>query len=103
MSVIRHWQIAMDSFIHQVQPVHRLSFDMFTEAANWTPIKGVLLDPLVQFGEPCIQGTRIPTEVVLAFRQAGDSVRGIADAYGLSHAQIEEAIDWESKLQEAAA
>jgi len=33
-------------------------------AAYWTPTAGVLVDPRVQFGEPVIAGTRIPTEVV---------------------------------------
>ena len=30
-------------------------------AAGWSPQHGVVLDPAVQFGEPCIHHTRIPT------------------------------------------
>jgi uncharacterized protein (DUF433 family) len=33
-------------------------------AAYWVPMKGVLVDPRVQFGEPVVKGTRIPTSAV---------------------------------------
>ncbi|HEV7943263.1 MAG TPA: DUF433 domain-containing protein [Solirubrobacteraceae bacterium] len=33
-------------------------------AAYWVPMKGVLIDPRVQFGEPVVKGTRIPTSAV---------------------------------------
>lgn len=33
-------------------------------AAYWVPMKGVLIDPRVQFGEPVVEGTRIPTSAV---------------------------------------
>lgn len=98
----RNWQMALDFFMEYVRPAHGMSFDLFNEAATWTPTAGVLLDPKVQFGEPCIQGTRVPTQVIWAFYQAGDSVREIASAYGLLESQVESAIDWERKLQAAA-
>ncbi len=41
-------------------PVSGLRFSGHV-AANWSPQPGVLPDPAVQFGEPCIQHTRIPT------------------------------------------
>jgi uncharacterized protein (DUF433 family) len=33
-------------------------------AAYWVPTPGVLLDPRVQFGEPVVEGTRVPTSAV---------------------------------------
>ncbi|HEX5307812.1 MAG TPA: hypothetical protein VFW38_01900 [Solirubrobacteraceae bacterium] len=35
-------------------------------AESWTPAKGILVDPRVQFGEPVIEGTRLTTEAVAA-------------------------------------
>jgi uncharacterized protein (DUF433 family) len=35
-------------------------------AEYWSPMKGILVDPRVQFGEPVIAGTRLPTEAVWA-------------------------------------
>ena len=41
-------------------------------AAYWTPLEHVRLDPRVQFGEPVIIGTRVPTEAVAGVaRQVG--------------------------------
>ena len=50
MSIIRDYLI----------PVSGLHFQ--DQVANiWSPQPGVMLDPSVQFGEPCIHDTRIPT------------------------------------------
>lgn len=34
-------------------------------AAYWRPAQHVLVDPRIQFGEPVVEGTRIPTEAVM--------------------------------------
>jgi uncharacterized protein (DUF433 family) len=33
-------------------------------AEYWTPAQGIVVDPRVQFGEPVVEGTRIPAEAV---------------------------------------
>jgi uncharacterized protein (DUF433 family) len=35
-------------------------------AEYWRPMKGILVDPRIQFGEPVVAGTRLPTEAVAA-------------------------------------
>lgn len=103
LSASRHMQSAMDFFEEYLQPVHGLTFDLFGSSATWQPHNGVLLDPQVQYGEPCIHGTRVPTQVIWAFHQAGDGLDELALMYGLQRNQLEDAIAWEKRLQEAAA
>ncbi len=55
----------------------------------------VSIDPAVQFGRPCIAGTRIKTEILLERRKAGDSIAALAKDYGLTPRQITEAISYE--------
>ncbi len=45
-------------------------------AAYWTPADGILVDPRVQFGDPVIAGTRVPTEAAAE----------TADRYGIERA-----------------
>ena len=86
-----------------LQPVfHGLSFNDQEIADVWRPHAGVLVDPEIEFGAPCIEGTRVQTEAIWAFSQAGDSCEGLARAYRLEIAQIEAAIGWETRLSEAA-
>jgi uncharacterized protein (DUF433 family) len=59
----------------------------------------VVLDPLVQFGRPCIAGTRIRTDIVFERYKAGEAVTTLARDYDLKPPQIEAAISYE---QEAA-
>lgn len=101
LSASRHMQAAMDFFEQYLQPVHGLTFDLFGSSAAWEPHRGILLDPQVQFGEPCIQGTRVPTQVISSFYKAGDSVDELAYMYELNKSQLEDAIVWEEQLQAA--
>ena len=57
-----------------------------------------MLDPKVSFGEPCIKGTRIATQVLWALASAGDPPERVARAYELPVGQVEAAIAWENKL-----
>ncbi|MBI2918677.1 MAG: DUF433 domain-containing protein [Chloroflexi bacterium] len=67
-------------------------------AASWKPQPHVVLDPLVQFGAPCLEGTRIPTRAVWSMVRAGDSPRAVARDYGVSLVEVEAAIEWEKRL-----
>ena len=64
--------------------------------------KIISLDPRVRFGRPVIVGTSIPTEEVAERFRAGDTCRQLADEYGQSSHQIEEAIRCELTLDHAA-
>jgi uncharacterized protein (DUF433 family) len=100
LSVSRHLQYALDLVNEYVKPVHGLTFDLFGISASWTPHNDVLLDPEIQYGSPCISGTRVPTEVIWSFHDAGDSVETLAYMYSLQSNQIKHAIEWEEILKE---
>lgn len=99
LSVSKHLQYTFDCINEYLIPVHGLTFDLFGMSSTWTPHKDVLLNPEIQYGSPCIAGTRVPTEVIWSFSDAGDSVDTISFMYGLQHSQIENAIEWETVLK----
>jgi len=67
-------------------------------ASSWTPITYVVLDPLVQFGSPCLAETRIPTRAVWSMYIGGDKAATIAKDYGVPLAKVEASINWEERL-----
>ncbi len=106
-AIARFWEshpdFIKDIFIPVESNYHGLSFEVDRQAATWTPLEGIVLDPARQFGEPCIAGTRVPTGTLRAFHLGGDSVDTLARAYGLPLAQIESAMSWEAILEKSAA
>jgi uncharacterized protein (DUF433 family) len=52
----------------------------------------ILIDPNVQFGEPCIAGTRIPATALYNCYKGGDSIDYIARSYDIDARCIEAAI-----------
>jgi len=100
LSVSRHLQYAFDLINEYVKPVHGLTFDNVGLSTTWAPYEDVLFNPQVQYRNPCITGTRVPTEVMWSFHDAGDSIETIAFAYGLQCNQIEHAIEWENLLKQ---
>lgn len=98
IAVTRNWQAAFD-FVHLfVGPMHNLAFGENNYPTTWEPREGIVLDPQVSFGEPCIKGTRIGTQILWALAAAGDSPERIAEAYELPVDQVEAAIAWEHRL-----
>jgi uncharacterized protein (DUF433 family) len=57
----------------------------------------VSIDPTIRFGKPCIAGTRIPTSIIAERHEAGDSVALLAEDYGRSQEEIEEALRYERR------
>ncbi len=55
----------------------------------------VAIDPRLAFGRPVIAGSRVPTLEVGERFWAGDSITVLAEEYGRSAAEIEEAVRWE--------
>jgi uncharacterized protein (DUF433 family) len=106
VAVTRFWQSSLEFMRDFLIPIetgfHGLSFDGDNQAKTWTPSEGVVLNPRLQFGEPCIEGTRVPTETIWAFYQSGDTVDTLAEMYRLPRPKIEAAIAWEEKIARSA-
>jgi len=102
LSASRYLQVAMDFFAEYIVPHHNLTFDIFNLSAAWRPYNNVLLDPQIQYGEPCIEGTRVPTQVLYSFYKAGDSIDKLSYFYGIQPTRIKDAIAWENHIQEVA-
>ncbi len=66
-------------------------------ASYWMPVQHVLIDPRVQFGEPVIEGTRIPTEAVMDMTSYA-TVSEIAADLRISAEQANAALMFENRL-----
>jgi len=64
-----------------------------------TPIE---IDPRVAFGRPALRGKGVPTAVLADRFKAGDTLRELADDYGVETGEIEEAIRCEIDRRAAA-
>ncbi|HXL22383.1 MAG TPA: DUF433 domain-containing protein [Candidatus Dormibacteraeota bacterium] len=64
--------------------------------------KTIEINPAIGFGKPVIAGTGISTAIIASRFNARDSVTDLADEYGCTPQQIEEAIRWERALPVAA-
>jgi uncharacterized protein (DUF433 family) len=62
----------------------------------------IVIDPKVGFGKPVIAGTGISTAAITARFNARESVDDLAQEYGRTKREIEEAIRWEQGLPIAA-
>ena len=95
-------QLAFDLLMEYLLPVTDLMFSKETQmATSWEPSSGVVLEPAIQFGAPCIKGTRIPTRTVAGMIEAGDSPEYVARAFDQPIEAIEEACEWERLLRAA--
>lgn len=79
----------------------RIDFDDDGGPARWRPIDGVVIDPNIQAGAPCIGGTRIPTAVI-ASRLTVDEPDDIAFDLDIELAAIEVAAQFERLLADGA-
>ncbi len=64
-------------------------------ASIWRPSEGVWLNPKVQAGAPCIDGTRVPTSVIADLEAVGDHIEDIADDLSLDITQVRAALQYE--------
>jgi uncharacterized protein (DUF433 family) len=97
-------QLAHPSFIPELIPLeHGLSFDpQDDEATEWHPSDGVVINPRLQFGAPCVAGTRIETEVLASLVRAGETTESLAAMYDISIHKIVAALGWEHLLSKVA-
>ncbi|MSQ27791.1 MAG: DUF433 domain-containing protein [Dehalococcoidia bacterium] len=93
----RAGQMALDVFRDYIIPIHGLTFDEEIAAA-WEPSVGVLLDPEIQFGAPCVKGTRVPTRTIWGMLAAGDSRERVARSFRLTEEEINAALRWEDTV-----
>ena len=98
IAITKNWQAAFDFVEFFVGPMHNMMFGKNELPTIWEPQTGIVLDPKISFGEPCLKGTRIATQVLWAMVEAGDPPDRVATAYKLPVDQVEAAIAWEYKL-----
>ncbi len=96
-------QLAFEDLISEfLTPAnHGLLFASGGKPVQWQPSPAVVLDPEIQFGAPCIEGTRVETRSLWSLKQAGDSIETLAEAFQLRKEQVSDAIEWERWLSGA--
>ncbi len=80
-------------------------------AAIWRPREGVWINPAVQAGEPCVDGTRVPTELIARLLAADedespsdDDLAAVSGDYRITVEQVRAALEFEkNQLGEKAA
>ncbi len=89
----RHGQRAMDGLLEYLIPISGLTF-AGSVARTWEPRALIVLDPAVEFGDPCIKGTRIPARAVWGMASAGDPAELVMRAYDLTRDEFTAAVSW---------
>jgi uncharacterized protein (DUF433 family) len=77
--------------------LEKVSYDGLGVAHLWRPTPMVLIDPKVQAGTPCVEGTRVPTGTI-ADMASVDSPEDVAEEMDLTLEQVEAAVDFEAGL-----
>lgn len=73
----------------------------FTRERKAGEPKIIVIDPSISFGRPVLVGTGIATMIIAQRYKAGESVEELAEDYGRSRSEIEEAIRCELWLEAA--
>lgn len=96
-------QLTFDHMSEFLSPAHHgLLFHSNGTPALWKPAPAVLVDPEIQFGAPCIEGTRVETLSIWSLHRAGESEETLAEAFDLQAEQVRAALKWERVLSIAA-
>jgi uncharacterized protein (DUF433 family) len=108
INVTQSGQIALRDLLKAY--LHRVEHDAagtavklypFTRKRDLREPKVVVIDPHISYGRPVLVGTGIPTAVVAERYKAGESIDELAEDYGRSRNEIEEAIRCELWLEAA--
>lgn len=94
----RSGQYAFQILEEYLIPIHGIKFNKQHIAQTWEPHTNILLDPLIQFGSPCIKGTRIPTRTLWGMVMGGDTIEYVSQSYHLTIELVQNAIAWEISL-----
>lgn len=55
----------------------------------------ILIDQDIQFGEPCVEGTRVPAYIIAGRFKAGETTEELVDDFpGITAEDIEAAVDY---------
>ena len=91
------------AFQATVEPLLKpITFNDDKMASIWRPHESVWINPEVQAGTPCVDGTRVPTRLLAGLLdpdEPDESVfREICDDYRLTELQVRSALDYEVAL-----
>ncbi len=93
-------QHALEEFLRSVEYADAATvYDRTAE--SWAPARGVRVDPEIQFGAPCIEGTRIPTSTIDRL-VATSSIEDIAWEYEVDEQLVRDAVAFEQRYAAAA-
>jgi uncharacterized protein (DUF433 family) len=67
-------------------------------ASLWRPADRIVVDPDVQVGHPCIEGTRVTTESIAGRAYQGEPVAVIATDLAVSQDEVQAAVEFERRL-----
>lgn len=87
------------AFFAIIEPaIDRIEYD-HSMASRWRPAERVSIDPEVQTGAPCIDGTRIPTATVIELvRKGGDDPEDVAFDLEIDIEDVNAALVFEDAL-----
>jgi len=107
INVSQHGQLGLSFYqmhLERVQVDSKGLFRFFPFVVQPGPSepKTIEINPLVGFGKPVIAGTGISTAIIASRFNARESIAELAEEYGRTSQQIEEAIRWERALPIAA-
>ena len=99
----QHNQLSLDFFNLYLQRVQidangLFRFFPFVVEPKASEPKTIEINPAVGFGKPVIAGTAISTAIIASRFNARESIADLAEEYGCTQEQIEEAIRWERPL-----
>jgi uncharacterized protein (DUF433 family) len=77
--------------------LERNDFDSIGEPERWRPTAGVVLDPRIQAGAPCVAGTRVPT-VTISTLLLDQNPEDVAADFGISTEDVHAAAKFEERL-----
>lgn len=91
------------AFQDMIEPLIRpITFNDSDMASIWRPHAGIWVNPAVQAGTPCVDGTRVPTQLLASLLGMEDVDEGdlleVSDDYRLTAAQVRAALDYELAL-----
>lgn len=64
-------------------------------ASVWKPRPRILINPEVQAGAPCIEGTRVPTRVIAELAKTPEDYPQVASDYRLTVDDVQSAVEYE--------
>jgi uncharacterized protein (DUF433 family) len=88
--------LARVEYAHNGQPMRLFPYTRTIASVQDAP-RSVLIDPVRSFGRPVLATAFVRTEVVADRFEAGDTIAEMAGDYGVSSAEIEEALRFEQR------